>query len=115
MAGTRELVSGWPPRRRGHYLYDKNVVDPAAIRNVMARAAPRIRPGGAETGDARLSHTVEEFRDRPLDHRNLDHARQRCVSQPGWLEGILKPFAEIMAVGGFTVLGYDDLCRKPWR
>jgi len=34
--------------------------------------------------------------------------------QPGWLEGLLAPFAdpEIMAVGGFTVLGWEDLLSK---
>ena len=37
-----------------------------------------------------------------------------AAPQPGWLENLIKPFAdpEIMAVGGFTVLGYDDLLSK---
>jgi hypothetical protein len=37
-----------------------------------------------------------------------------AAPQPGWLESLIKPFSdrEIMAVGGFTVLGYDDLLSK---
>ena len=37
-----------------------------------------------------------------------------AAPQPGWLEGLLKPFddPEMMAVGGFTVLGYDDFLSK---
>jgi len=37
-----------------------------------------------------------------------------AAPQPGWLENLIKPFADpkIMAVGGFTVLGYDDLLSK---
>nr|WP_277622702.1 glycosyltransferase [Sphingomonas telluris] len=37
-----------------------------------------------------------------------------AAPQPGWLEALLKPFSdpEIVAVGGFTVLGYDDFLSK---
>ena len=37
-----------------------------------------------------------------------------AAPQPGWLENLLAPFAdpEIMAVGGFTVLGYEDFLSK---
>jgi hypothetical protein len=37
-----------------------------------------------------------------------------AAPQPGWLENLIKPFAdpEIVAVGGFTVLGYDDFLSK---
>jgi hypothetical protein len=37
-----------------------------------------------------------------------------AAPQPGWLENLIKPFAdpEVMAVGGFTVLGYDDFLSK---
>lgn len=37
-----------------------------------------------------------------------------AAPQPGWLEGLIAPFAapEVMAVGGFTVLGYNDLLSR---
>ena len=37
-----------------------------------------------------------------------------AAPQPGWLENLIKPFSDpgIMAVGGFTVLGHDDLLSK---
>ena len=40
-----------------------------------------------------------------------------AAPQPGWLENLIAPFAdpEVMAVGGFTVLGYDDLLSQGLR
>ena len=37
-----------------------------------------------------------------------------AAPQPGWLPGLLAPFADpqVMAVGGFTVLAYDDLLSR---
>ncbi|MGH6729342.1 MAG: hypothetical protein ACREBK_04245, partial [Sphingomicrobium sp.] len=37
-----------------------------------------------------------------------------AAPQPGWLENLLAPFADpnIMAVGGFTVLGHEDLLSR---
>ncbi|HTK59113.1 MAG TPA: glycosyltransferase [Sphingomicrobium sp.] len=121
MAGLqRELesvASRVAAKPRVTYLYDQNVVDPAVIRNVMARAAPRL----PELADLEILATpgLTYYR-----LKNFGIARSTteisimldsdASPQPGWLEGILKPFAdpEIMAVGGFTVLGYDDLLSK---
>jgi GT2 family glycosyltransferase len=37
-----------------------------------------------------------------------------AAPQPGWLENLVEPFSDpdIVAVGGFTVLGYDDFLSK---
>ena len=121
MAGLQrelESVAGRVAAKpRVTYLYDKHAVDPTVIRNVMTRAAPRL----AELAELEILPTpgLTYYR-----LKNFGIARSTteisimldsdASPQPGWLEGILKPFAdpEIMAVGGFTVLGYDDLLSK---
>jgi hypothetical protein len=99
------------------YLYDQGAVAAATIESVIAAVAPRLR----ELCELELVPTPG------LTYyklKNFGAARARtdlvvmldsdAAPQPGWLENILKPFAdpEIVAVGGFTVLGHEDLLSK---
>lgn len=99
------------------YLYDEGQVQAETIRKVIAQAAPRL----PELAELELMPTPG------LTYyklKNYGIARSRtgisvmldsdAGPQPGWLEGLLMPFAdpEVMAVGGFTVMGHDDLVSK---
>ncbi len=99
------------------YLYDQDAADPAAIRSTIAAAAPRL----AEIADVEIVPTAG------LSYyqlKNFGVARARtdlsvildsdAAPQPGWLEAMLAPFADpdIMAVGGITVLGFEDLLSR---
>jgi hypothetical protein len=100
------------------YLYNEKAVDPAAIRRVIAKAAPRL-PELAELEILPTpGFTYYKLKNFGIARSTTDISvmlDSDASPQPGWLEGILKPFADpaIMAVGGFTVLGYDDLLSKP--
>jgi hypothetical protein len=99
------------------YLYDEGAVDPEAIRRVMAKVAPRI-PDLAELEIlATPGLTYYKLKNFGISRSTTDISimlDSDASPQPGWLEGLVKPFADpsIMAVGGFTVLGYDDLLSK---
>ena len=121
MAGLqRELesvVGRVAAKPRVTYLFDENAVDPEVIRNVMARAAPRL----PEVADLEILATpgltyyqLKNFGVARATTEISIMLDSDASPQPGWLEGILQPFEDpaIMAVGGFTVLGYDDLLSK---
>jgi len=116
----RELALAAPRMRTKPvvtYLYDQDAVDPAAIRSNIAAAAPRL----GEIADVEVVPTAG------LSYyqlKNFGVARARtdlsvildsdAAPQPNWLEGMLAPFDDpaIMAVGGITVLGYEDLLSR---
>jgi len=99
------------------YLYDKSAVDPAVIEKALATTAPRLR----DLADLEVTPT-DGLTYYKLKNYGISRAKTElsimldsdAAPQPGWLENLLKPFADpgIMAVGGFTVLGYDDLLSK---
>jgi hypothetical protein len=99
------------------YLYDKNAVDPKVIENTLASMAPRLR----DLADLEVLPT-DGLTYYKLKNYGIGQAKtdlsimldSDAAPEPGWLENLLKPFADpkIMAVGGFTVLGYDDLLSK---
>lgn len=114
IAGAAQRMSAKP---RIMYLYDKNAVDPRVIEKALATTAPRLK----ELADLEVIPTDG------LTYYKLKNYGIGCSTtalsimldsdaapQPGWLENLIKPFADpkIMAVGGFTVLGYDDLLSK---
>ncbi|HEX3675978.1 MAG TPA: glycosyltransferase [Sphingomicrobium sp.] len=121
MAAFEREIAAVAPRMsakpRIMYLYDRNKVDPAVIENALGSTAPRLED-------------LSELEIVPTDGltyyklKNFGIARAKtdlsimldsdAAPQPGWLENLVKPFsdAKIMAVGGFTVLGYDDLLSK---
>jgi hypothetical protein len=99
------------------YLYDRNRVDPATIEKALRSTAPRLE----QLADLEIIPTdgLTYYR---LKNYGIARAKtdlsimldSDAAPQPGWLENLIKPFADpkIMAVGGFTVLGYDDLLSK---
>jgi Glycosyl transferase family 2 len=100
------------------YLYDQGAVDATVIHDTIAQAAPRLR----ELADVQLVPT-QGLTYYQLKNYGVQKTTTELVifldsdagPQPGWLEGLVKPFAkdhELVAVGGFTVLGYEDLLSK---
>lgn len=99
------------------YLYDSGAVDEKAIRKTIASAAPRL----GELADVELvptpGLTYYKLKNYGVQKTNTDlviFLDSDAGPQPGWLAGLLKPFAdpEVMAVGGFTVLGHEDLLSR---
>ena len=99
------------------YLYNRNTVSERVIHDVIDQVAPKLR----ELADLDLVPTPG------LSYYQLkNYGAERTTTefvilldsdagpQPGWLPGLLKPFEDpdVMAVGGFTVLGYEDLLSR---
>ncbi len=121
MAAFQREIEAAAPRMSGKprvmYLYDKNRVDPAVIENALAKTAPRLK----DLADLEIvptdGLTYYKLKNYGIGRATTDLSimlDSDAAPQPGWLENLLKPFADpkIMAVGGFTVLGYDDLLSK---
>jgi hypothetical protein len=119
-AFERELESAAPrmsAKPRVMYLYDKNAVEPGVIEQVLASIAPKIR----ELADLEIvptdGLTYYKLKNYGISRATTDLSimlDSDAAPQPGWLENLIKPFAnpDVMAVGGFTVLGYDDFLSK---
>jgi hypothetical protein len=116
----RELAEVAPrmaQKPRITYLYDKGAVEPGTIEKALETTAPKIR----ELAEVEIIPT-DGLTYYKLKNFGISRARtdisimldSDAAPQPGWLENLLKPFAdpEIQAVGGFTVLGYDDFLSK---
>jgi Glycosyl transferase family 2 len=99
------------------YLFNRNAVTPGTIERVLDAAAPNI----AKVADLEIVPT-DGLTYYKLKNFGIGRAKtdisvmldSDAAPQPGWLEALLKPFSdpEIVAVGGFTVLGYDDFLSK---
>jgi hypothetical protein len=114
LAASRSLMSA-PPRVL--YLFDQTRVREDLIRSTIQKVAPRIpelarleivpTPGLTyyKLKNYGVSLTTTEF---------VVMLDSDAAPQPGWLPGLLAPFKdpEVMAVGGFTVLGYNDLLSR---
>jgi hypothetical protein len=121
MAALEREIANVAPRMRAKpsimYLYDKKVVDRAIIDRTLGSTAPRLR----ELADLEIVGT-DGLTYYKLKNYGISRATTElsimldsdAAPQPGWLENLIEPFADpkIMAVGGFTVLGYDDLLSK---
>lgn len=104
-----------PPRVL--YLYDKYRVDEQVIRNTVNRVTPKLPqlcqlefiPTPGLTYYKLKNHGASLTKTEFVVMLDSDAA-----PQPGWLPNLLAPFAdpEVMAVGGFTVLGYNDLLSR---
>lgn len=99
------------------YLYDKNAVDPKVIEQALAETAPRIR----ELADLEIvptdGLTYYKLKNFGISRSTTDISvmlDSDAAPQPGWLENLVAPFADkdIQAVGGFTVLGHEDLLSR---
>jgi len=99
------------------YLFNARVVDEAHIRREIAIAAPQLEqlctlqivPTSGLTYYKLKNHGVTLTRTELVAMLDSDAAPQK-----GWLSSLLKPFADpqVMAVGGFTVLGYNNLVSR---
>ncbi len=111
---THNLMS---EKARIMYLYDETAVDQKTIRDTVSIAAPRLQelanveflPTPGLTYYKLKNYGVQQTKTELVIFLDSD-----AGPQPGWLAGLVKPFAdpEMMAVGGFTVLGYEDLLSK---
>ena len=99
------------------YLYNKNTVDPTIIDRTLASVAPRLR----QLADVEViptdGLTYYKLKNYGIARATTDISimlDSDAAPQPGWLEGLLEPFAdpEIMAVAGFTYLGHEDLLSR---
>jgi hypothetical protein len=99
------------------YLYNEQTVEESTINDLIARVAP----GLPHLTNLELVATAE-LSYYQLKNFGISRVRTEfsvmvdsdAAPQSGWIDGILAPFAapEVMAVGGFTVLGYNDLLSK---
>jgi hypothetical protein len=99
------------------YLFNASAVDEAHIRREIALAAPKLEqlctlrftPTPGLTYYKLKNHGVALTKTDLVAMLDSDAA-----PQPGWLPALLQPFAnpEVMAVGGFTVLGYNNLVSR---
>ena len=121
MAGLeRELTSvagRLPAKPKVTYLYDETAIAPGTIERAIEATVPRLR----ELADVEVvptpGLTYYKLKNFGVSRATTDLTvmlDSDASPQPGWLENLLKPFADpaIMAVGGFTVLGYEDLLSK---
>jgi len=116
----RELAAAGPKmaaKPKVTYLYDKNSVAAGTIEKALESAAPKLR----QLADVEIvptdGLTYYKLKNFGIARATTDISimlDSDAAPQPGWLEGLLKPFddPEMMAVGGFTVLGYDDFLSK---
>lgn len=120
VALERELAAVAPKmaeKPRITYLYDQGAVPAGTIERALETIAPRIR----ELADLEILPT-EGLTYYKLKNFGISRSAtgisvmldSDAAPQPGWLENLLAPFAdpEIMAVGGFTVLGHEDFLSK---
>jgi hypothetical protein len=116
----RELAAVAPKmaeKPRVTYLYDKSAVPAGTIERALETMAPRLR----DLADLEILPT-EGLTYYKLKNFGISRATtdisvmldSDAAPQPGWLENLLEPFSdpEIVAVGGFTVLGYEDFLSK---
>ena len=99
------------------YLYDRRAVPAGTIEQALEAAAPRLR----ELAEVEILPT-DGLSYYQLKNFGISRSTTAlsvmldsdAAPQPGWLENLVTPFAdpEMMAVGGFTVLGYDDFLSK---
>jgi hypothetical protein len=121
MAALESEIAEVAPRMtakpRIMYLYDKNAVDPGAIEQTLATTGPRLK----DLADLEIIPT-DGLTYYKLKNFGISRAKTElsimldsdAAPQRGWLENLIKPFSdpEMMAVGGFTVLGADDFLSR---
>ncbi|GLK80305.1 MULTISPECIES: glycosyltransferase [Methylopila] len=99
------------------YLYDDGAVQASTIQGVIDEVAPKLKDLATleiVPAPGMTYYKLKNFGVSRTDTELVVMLDSDAGPQPGWLENLLKPFAdpEIMAVGGFTVLGHEDLLSK---
>lgn len=121
MAALQREVEAVAPRMKAKpritYLYDRNAVQPGVIEQALETTAPKLRQLAELEILPTDGLTYYKLKNYGIGRATTDLSimlDSDAAPQPGWLENLLKPFSDpkIMAVGGFTVLGYDDLLSK---
>lgn len=121
VALERELVSvaaRFPDARpRVTYLYDSTAVEPGTIERTIDRVAPRIREAADVEIVAAPGLTYYKLKNFGISRADTELSimlDSDAAPQPGWLENLVKPFADpsVVVVGGFTVLAYNDLLSR---
>jgi hypothetical protein len=99
------------------YLFDRNTVKEQDIRDYVNKNAPKL----AALADLRMEPTdgltYYKLKNHGVRLANTDVVvmlDSDAAPQPGWLPNILAPLKdpEVMAVGGFTTLGYNNLVSR---
>jgi len=106
-----------PVKPRVLYLYDSNAVGEEVIRSSIAATAPRL----PELADIEMV-AAPGLTYYQLKNRGAALAKTDIVIMldsdagplPGWLPAIVAPLSDpsVQAVGGFTMLGYEDLLSR---
>jgi len=99
------------------YLFNQRAVSEQDIRREIEIAAPRLEEFCALEFKPTPGLTYYKLKNYGVSETKTDLVAMvdsDAAPQPGWLPALLQPFAdpEVMAVGGFTVLGYDNLVSK---
>jgi|KBSSwiStaDraftv2_1062776.scaffolds.fasta_scaffold435504_1 hypothetical protein len=99
------------------YLYNKDTVDPTIIDRTLAAVAPRLKDLADVEVIPTEGLTYYKLKNYGIARSKTDISvmlDSDAAPQPGWLENLLKPFAdpEIMAVAGFTYLAHEDLLSR---
>ena len=116
----RELereASGMELQPRILFLYDQKQVDPAQIQRVLDSAAPGLSAVAGIELVPTPGLTYYQLKNFGIARSETEFSimlDSDAAPQPGWLVNLLKPFSdpEIMVVGGFTVLGHNDLLSR---
>jgi Glycosyl transferase family 2 len=104
-----------PPRVM--YLFNQEVVSADDIRKEIALVAPKLPQLCKLEFQATPGLTYYKLKNYGVGLTKTEFVvmvDSDAGPQPGWLPAILKPFErpEVMAVGGFTMLGYNNLVSK---
>ncbi len=104
-----------PPRIM--YLYDATRVVESDIRDTITVVAPKLADLCRLEFVPTPGLTYYKLKNHGVARTTTEFAimlDSDAAPQPGWLPGLLAPFddPEIMAVGGFTVLGYNNLLSR---
>ena len=106
-----------PAKPRIMYLFDDQAVPAGTIDSIISEFAPRLR----EIADVEVTpapglsyYKLKNFGISRSTTPLTVMIDSDAAPQPGWLRNLLDPFAdpEIMVVGGFTVLGTEDLLSR---
>lgn len=99
------------------YLFDPAKVGADDIRRQIASAAPQLESAARLELQPAPGLTYYKLKNFGVGLTRTDLVAMLdsdAGPEPGWLPGLLAPFADpkVMAVGGFTVLGFNNLVSK---
>ena len=99
------------------YLYDQTRVVPGIIDTFLDKAAPGLRKVAEVELVATPGLSYYKLKNLGISRSETEFTvvlDSDAAPQPGWLEGLLKPFADpkVMVVAGFTYLAHEDVVSK---